>query len=221
MTVRESLLARKSVRAYSNKEVEEEKIKTILDYAKYSPSSTNMQPWEVCVVSGKSKKNLDLKLLNAFDNGHKEKMDYEYYPDQWKEPFKSRRIAVGREMYKILGIERDDKESRIKQWRTNFTAFDAPTVLYFFMDSSLKKGSYVDYGMFLQSIMLICVELGLSCCPLGSLAEYPSVVKEALSIEDNKILLCGIALGYEDENAPINSFRTRRVSLDEFTKFYN
>ncbi len=220
MKVNEALLARKSVRSFLNKEVEEEKIMHILESAKYSPSSTNMQPWEVCVVRGKTKKNLNEKILKAFDRGQKEEMDYQYYPDKWKEPFKSRRIAVGREMYSILKIEREDKESRIKQWRTNYSAFNAPIVLYFFMDSSLKGGSYLDYGMFLQSIMLASVELGLGCCSMGSLAEYPSIVKETLGVDNNKILLCGMALGYEDTDAPINSFRTQRASLNEFVAFY-
>jgi len=220
MSVKNTLVKRKSVRAFLNKEVNKDTIEKILEFAKLSPSSTNMQPWDVHILSKNAKKNLDLKLLEAFDIGIKGQMDYKYYPETWEEPYKSRRISVGREMYKILEIEREDKEGRRKQWRSNYNAFNAPVVMYFFIDSSLEGGSFLDYGMFLQSIMLLCVEEGLSCCPMGSLAEYPNIVRKELNICDSKKLLCGIAIGYEDTMAPINSFRTKRIEIKDFANFH-
>ncbi|WP_304546040.1 nitroreductase [Sulfurimonas microaerophilic] len=220
MSVIDILKQRKSVRAFLNKDVEKEKIIKILESAKMSPSGVNMQPFNVCVVSGEKKVALENKMLEAFDNNHKEDMDYQYYPLEWREPYKSRRKDMGLLMYKTLGIKREDKEKQLQQWRENYKAFGAPTVLYFFIDSVLEKGSYLDYGMFLQSVMLAATELGLGSCPMASLAEYPSIVKKELDIDKDKVLLCGIALGYEDKNAPVNSFKTQRVPLEEFATFY-
>lgn len=147
-------------------------------------------------------------------------MEYPYYPLSWEEPYKSRRKETGLMMYKTLGITREDKERQIAQWKANYRAFDAPYVIYFFIDKSLEKGSYIDYGMFLQSLMLSAVEHGLGTCPQAAHAEYPKTIKKALDISNDKILLGGIALGYEDENALINSYRTNRVDIEEFSTFY-
>jgi len=220
MKVSEALLERKSVRAYLKKAVEQEKINSILEHAKYAPSGVNMQPWQVCVVTGDTKIAIEIKLLNAFDNAHEEPMDYQYYPLIWNEPYKTRRRNTGLLMYKNLQIRREDKERQHKQWAQNYTAFDAPVVMYFFIDESLEKGSYIDYGMFLQSLVLMATELGLSTCIQAALAQYPSIVKESLNISDNKHLICGIALGYEDKDAVINSYRTSRVELNEFVEFF-
>lgn len=220
MGVIDILKQRKSVRSFLPDKVDREKIELILDSAKYAPSGANMQPFDVCVVSGKKKIEIENKMLEAFDSGIEEKMDYQYYPLIWKEPYKTRRINTGQGLYKTIGIARGDKKKRVAQWRENFKAFGAPTVLYFFIDSSLDTGSYMDYGMFLQSIMLAATDLGIATCPIVSLAEFPSIVKRELGIDKDKVLLCGIALGYEDRDAPINSFKTDRLKLKEFTRFF-
>ena len=123
-------------------------------------------------------------------------------------------------MYATLGIAKEDKPRQIEQWKLNYRAFDAPVVLYFFIDSSLEKGSYLDYGMFLQSVMLSATEKGLATCPQAALAEFPSIVKDELDTPENMLLLCGMALGYEDKEALINSYRTPRISLDAFVTFH-
>lgn len=220
MTVMESLKKRKSVRAFIDKIVEIEKIEKILESAILCPSGVNMQPFEVCVVSGDKKLQIENKMIKAFDNNQKEKMDYQYYPLEWVEPFKSRRKEMGLLLYSTLDIKKEDKQRQIEQWKANYKAFGSPTVIYFFMDSSLEKGSYIDYGIFLQSIMLVATELGLATCPMASLAEFPTIVKNELNISKDKILVCGMAIGYEDETAIINSFKTQRIKLEEFTKFY-
>ena len=220
MTVIESLKKRKSVRAFTNKEVEVEKIETIFEAAILCPTGVNMQPFEVCVVSGDKKLEIENKMIKAFDNNQKEKMDYQYYPLEWVETFKSRRQEMGLLLYSTLDIKKEDKQRQIEQWKANYKAFGAPTVIYFFMDSSLEKGSYIDYGIFLQSIMLVATELGLATCPMASLTEFPTIVKNELNIPKDKILVCGMAIGYEDETAIINSFKTQRIKLEEFIKFY-
>lgn len=221
MNFDELIKTRKSVRAYLDKEVPQELIEQILDMAKHAPSGVNMQPFEVHVVTGKTKQTIEEKLLAAFDSGMEEKMDYQYYPLQWNEPYKSRRKETGLLMYETLGITREDKDKQIKQWRANYKAFEAPVVLYFCLDSSLQAGSYLDYGMFLQSVMLAASSLGLATCTMAALAQYPMIVKEELHIDPSKVLLCGMALGYEDTQALINSYRTPRINIEDFTSFYH
>jgi len=220
MKVSEALKERKSTRAFLKKEVSQALIQSILEDAKHAPSGVNMQPWHVCVVSGEKKHALETKVVEAFEQGQKEVMDYAYYPHTWEEPYKSRRKETGLLMYSTLGISKEDKERQKEQWKLNYRAFDAPVVLFFFIDARLEKGSYLDYGMFLQSVMLSAAEKGLATCPQAALAEYPSIVKKALDIKPNMLLLCGIALGYEDKEALINSYRTPRIALEEFVTFY-
>lgn len=221
MNVVEALERRKSVRAFLDKAVEKEKIEAILNVAKYAPSGVNIQPWKVCVVSGKTKKQIETKVIEMFESGEKANMDYSYYPLEWSEPYKSRRKETGLLMYQTLAIQKEDKAKQKEQWKANYRAFDAPVVLYFFIDSFLEKGSYLDYGMFLQSVMLVATQLGLGSCIQVALAQYPNIVREALHRSASETLLCGMALGYEDTNAIINSYRTERIALEDFTQFYD
>jgi len=220
MKVSDALKQRKSVRAYLDQAVEPSKINAILDAARHAPSGVNTQPWQVAVVSGKTKQSLQEKIEATFRGGDKGKADYGYYPTEWKEPFTSRRKECGLLMYKTLGIERTDRERQTDQWAANYRAFDAPVILLFFMDSAMREGSYMDYGMFLQSVMLAAVEQGLATCPQASIADYPEIVKSELGYGDDTVLLCGIALGYEDKDALVNSYRTSREEVDSFTQFY-
>ena len=161
MNVIEALEKRKSTRAFLSKEVEHEKISTILDAARHAPSGTNTQPWQVAVVTGETKIKLQSKVEAVFRSGDKGRADYRYYPEEWLEPYTSRRKECGLLMYKTLGITREDKERQVDQWAANYRAFDAPVMLLFFMDDVMETGSYIDYGMFLQSVMLAAVDQGL------------------------------------------------------------
>ncbi len=219
MDVETALKSRKSVRAFLNKPVTKETIIKILDAARWAPSGVNAQPWHVAVVSGNKKQQIEQKLLEAFENGVPKEMDYQYYPLEWKEPYKTRRKECGLLMYKTLGITREDKEQQRERWAANYRAFDAPVALYFFIDPAMQKGSYLDFGMFLQSIMLMATAEGLGTCAQAALAEHPDIVKKELGYEDYN-LLCGMALGYEDKDALVNSYRTPRLTVDEFTKFF-
>jgi len=221
MELRETMLQRKSTRAFLEKPVELEKIQAILELARHAPSGVNTQPWEVAVVQGKMKQSLDKQLEQAFRSGEKSNMDYQYYPKKWQEPFKGRRKACGLKMYSTLGISRDDKQRQMDQWAANYRAFDAPVALFFFLNEDAEQGSYLDYGMFLQSVMLAAVEQGLATCPQAALTEYPHIVKQALGRESHSVLICGMALGYEDKNALVNSYRTEREDYMTFTQFFN
>jgi len=220
MNVSEALAKRKSTRAFLNKTVDVEKIKRILNAAKHAPSGVNTQPWQVAVVMGEKKKLLEQRLENAYRSGIKEPMDYQYYPCEWHEPYKTRRKACGLQLYTALEIGRDDKEKQIEQWIANYRAFDAPIMLLFFMDSDMATGSFLDYGMFLQSVMLAAIEEGLATCPQAALAEYPKIIKETLGYPDKVILICGMAMGYEDSHAPVNNYRTSREEIDTFSRFF-
>lgn len=220
MNVCDALNKRKSVRAYTKEAVKHTDIIKILEYARYSPSGTNTQPWEVAVISGNKKHELDKLLLDSFKNNEEKTMDYNYYPLKLSEKLQERRRACGLQMYSTLGITMRDTEKRLMQWAKNYSAFDAPTVLYIFADNCIEKGSYMDLGMFIQSIMLMATELGLSTCPQAALAEKPHIVKKYLNNYHDKLLICGIALGYEDKTDIINNYRTTREDVGTFTTFY-
>lgn len=221
MTVTEALLERKSVRAFQDRPVSQENIGRILEAARHAPSGTNTQPWEVAVVTGETKALLIQRLEDAFQSGREEAMDYRYYPYEWKSPFKERRRATGLQLYGALGITRQDKTGQIRQWRANYSAFGAPVILFFFLDRVMQTGSFLDYGMFLQSLMLAAVEEGLATCPQVALAQYPDIVKETLGYSAESTLVCGMALGYEDTAAAANSYRTPREDVDSFSRFFH
>jgi len=220
MNIYDALIKRKSTRAFLDKEVSMDKVERILKYARYAPSGTNIQPWQVAVVSGERKKQITTQLQDAFEQGIKGKMDYQYYPLYWTSPYKERRKACGLKLYQTLNIEREDKEKQRAHWIRNYNAFDAPVILFFFMDKILETGSFLDYGMFIQSVMLGAIEEGLATCPQAALGEYPKIVKQALGYPEDCILICGMALGYEDNDAKINSYRLGREELDSFVQYY-
>ncbi len=220
MHIKDALQQRRSVRAFLQKAVEPEKIEAILQAASYTPSGANMQPWLVAVVTGETKKILQAAIEDSFRNNKKETSDYQYYPTHWKNPFKKRRVHCGRQMYQALNIERKDSEKRFDQWAANYRAFDAPVMFLFFLDASMEAGAFIDTGMFLQSIMLSALEHGLATCPQASLSEYPTTIKKTLGYPADATLVCGMALGYEDKGAAVNSYRTPREAVSSFTRFY-
>lgn len=220
MNVEDALRQRKSVRAFLEKTVEQDKINTILSAASCAPSGVNTQPWQVAVVTGTRKKQLQERIENTFCEGDKGQADYQYYPEEWVEPFKSRRKACGLQLYKSVGITREDKQRQLDQWAANYRAFDAPVLLLFLMNKRMGTGSFMDYGMFLQSLMLAAVEHGLATCPQAAFAHYSEIIRKELDYSEDYILVCGMALGYEDKGAKINSYRTPRESVDSFTRYF-
>ncbi len=220
MNVIETIKHRKSVRAYLDKEVDRDKVERILEAARYAPSGANTQPWQVAVVSGNKKQEIGDRMVKAFQKGERGAKDYDYYPEKWEDPYRGRRIACGRQLYTALDINRKDRKRRMDQWMANYRGFDAPVVLFFFMDPSLATGSLMDYGMFLQSIMLAAIEEGLATCSQAALGEYSQMIKEFLGYPEESILVCGMAMGYENRDAKVNSYRTPREEMATFTRFY-
>ena len=192
----------------------------LLNIARLAPSGANTQPWQVAVLTGDNKQRLTDALVNAFENGEKSIPDYAYYPTDWQPPFIDRRRRCGLQLYQSLNIERSDKAAQKAQWAANYRAFDAPVMLLFFLDKAMQTGSYLDLGLFLQSLMLAATEQGLATCPQAALAEYPEIVKTQLGYPTDSQLVCGMALGYEAVDAPVNQYRTERITIDEFTRFF-
>ena len=219
MRVRDALEQRKSVRAYLDKPVGREMIMRVLDAARHAPSGVNTQPWNVAVVTGAAKKRLQQKIEAAFRAGEKSGASYVYYPSEWTEPYSERRKECAVLMYDAVGISFGDKPAQLDQWAKNYRAFDAPVMLLFLIDSVMGQGSFIDYGMFMQSLMLAAAEEGLATCPQASLAEYPDIIRQQLGYDDSMQVICGMALGYEDREAAINSYRTPRMEVGEFTRF--
>ncbi|KFB09769.1 nitroreductase [Nitratireductor basaltis] len=219
-TVDEALLTRRSVRAFLPDPVDDETIRDILKLASRAPSGTNMQPWKVFVATGEVKQKIADAILSSGIRPEKVEWDeYHYYPDKFFEPYLSRRRAVGFALYSLLGIGRREVERMRAQHDRNFTFFDAPVGLIFTIDRRLNKGSWIDHGMFLQSIMLAARARGLHTCPQAAFAPYHRLIRPILNIPDEEIVVCGMALGYEDSSKPENSLRSERAPLEEFVTF--
>lgn len=220
MQVEEALKLRKATRAFLPQEVEKEKIVRILDAARHAPSGTNTQPWQVAVVTGEKRRRLGDLMETAFRSGQAGAMEFQYYPETWEGIYKERRRACGLQMYSTLEISREDRQRQQDQWAANYRAFDAPVMMFFFIDRILETGSYLDYGMFIQSVMLMALEEGLATCPQAALGEYPEIVKRELGYPEDKKLVVGLALGYEDKSHIINNYRTPRDEVEQFTRFF-
>ncbi len=220
MDILDAIRERRSIRAYLDRDVSDETVRSILDTARWSPSGVNIQPWRVAVVKGTAKQAIGDAIIAARNAGTRENPDYHYYPQEWFGPYKQRRKACGLALYGALGIGRDDTEKRVEAWYNNYRFFGAPVGLLFFMEKNLGQGAWLDMGMFIQSVMLAARAHGLESCPQASLAEYPDIVRQALKIEDNWLVLGGLSLGYADTAAAVNQYRTERQGVDEFTQWH-
>jgi nitroreductase len=219
--VLEAMRGRQSTRAFLDQPVARATIEAVLEAARWAPSGVNAQPWQVVVVTGGTKQRLGETLLAARVRGEPERPDYDYYPRQWDDPYKSRRRASGLALYRALQIAKDDSEARLKAWNNNYRFFGAPAGLLFFVDRALSQGSWVDMGAFIQNVMLAARGIGLATCPQAALAEYPDIVRGMLNVPDSRALVCGMALGYADANAPVNRYRTAREPVSAFTTWYD
>ncbi len=216
---------RQTTRCFSNKPVDIELVKRILDLAKYAPTGGNLQPWHVAVVRGRSKQKLIKRLLVAFDKRETTTEDYSYYPIEFFPPYDLRRHYAGVAAYQAANIEFSetyvDWQSVIKLIKENYRFFGADIGLIFYLDKRLTKGAYVDMGLFMQNIMLLAEHFGLNTCPQAALNNYTKIIKQELNIGDDMDIVCAMALGYADHCAPINQCRTHKESFDNFTTFFD
>lgn len=216
MSVEEAISGRRSIRAYQPKPVARETLARILATAARAPSGTNVQPWQVYVMQGERKDAMSAELLRLSMAGTPGTREYNYYPEEWREPYLGRRRACGFGLYKTLGIGKGDKERMQEQHALNWSFFGAPVGLMFSIDSYLEKGSWLDFGMFLQSVMIAARGEGLATCPQAAFAYQPATVKKYAGIPDTHTLVCGMALGYEDTSHVVNTFVTDREPLEKF-----
>jgi nitroreductase len=220
INILEAIQGRHSTRAFLTKPVPKEIVYKILDCARFSPSGGNVQPWQVVVVTGDYQKQIGDRIIQAKESGIKENPDYQYYPINWAEPFKSRRKTCGLALYSALHITMEEKEKRKIAWYRNYRFFGAPVGLIFLINNTvLEKGSWVDIGMFIQNVMLAAREFGLATCPQASIAEYPDIVREVIGASQDNAVVCGMSLGYEDTEAAVNQYRTEREKVEAFTQF--
>ena len=221
MEVTEAIRNRKSTRAFLPKPVDKKLIKDILECARWAPSGVNSQPWQVAVVFEETKNKLANALAKCRANDESARQDYDYYPTKIEEPYLSRKKVCGKALYTALNIQKNDIKKRKEQWMKNYYSFDAPVVLYFFIDEILETGSWVDCGMFIQNVMLAARGFGLETCAQAALAEYPDVVRNILKINDTKKLICGMALGHANYQDTSYQYRTERESVETFTSWFN
>lgn len=220
MDIIQAIKSRHSVRAFLKKPVDEQIITAILDAARYAPSGKNIQPWQVSVLTGGSLQRLGDAILEARAQGVPDKPDYQYYPLETPGVYKERSIACGLALYGALGIDRKDKEARLAQWNKNYHFFGAPVGLIISIDKMLETGSWMDLGMFIQNIMIAARGFELGTCPQASMAEHPEIIRSTFSLPDTHAIACGIALGYPDEEAPVNQYRTSREPVEKFTQWF-
>ena len=219
MNIKQLIESRYSVRSFLDKDVGFEKVKSILDTANSAPSGGNIQPWKVYVLGNNSKNELITQALNNYDTGVQEDIEFEIYPKPLAEEYKKRRSQCAADMYDALSIARDDIDTRLKQVRENFKFFGAPIGMIVTIDKSFAQNGWGHVGMFLQNLWLTAISEGLGVCLQESWSIYPKTVKKVIDCPDNEIIWCGIAMGYPNNEDPINNYRTSRDSLDSFASF--
>ena len=217
-----AITTRRSLRAFLPTPVPRQTIEDILAVAARSPSGTNTQPWKVYVLTGDAKTGLSRKIQAAFADPAERAThadEYDYYPTEWKSPFIDRRRKVGWDLYGLLGIAKTDKARMHAQHRRNYEFFGAPVGLLFTIDRVMQQGSWLDYGMFLQSIMVAARARGLDTCPQAAFMQFHRIISEHVGAPDNEQVVCGMSLGWADPDAVENSLVTEREPVSSFTRF--
>jgi nitroreductase len=215
------MLDRHSIRAFLPTPVARGEIEDILRIASNAPSGNNIQPWRVHVLTGTTLHTLIKRVGFAFDAADgSHTPEYHYYPTEFFEPYLARRRKCGGDLYGVLGISRGEKARMRAQMRKNFEFFAAPVGLMFTIDRRLAQGSWLDYGMFLQNVMLAATARGLATCAQAAWIDYHRIIADVLALPENEQVVAGIALGHADPAAPENALLTGRVAVAEFVNFH-
>jgi nitroreductase len=217
-----AITSRRSIRAFLPQAVAREDIEAILEVAARAPSGTNTQPWKVYVLTGAVKEKLSLAIEQVYADPvrsaeHTE--EYNYYPRQWVSPYIERRRKIGWDLYALLGLTRDNKAGMHAQHGRNYAFFDAPVGFIFTIDRVMEQGSWLDYGMFLQNIMVAARGRKLDTCPQAAFTQYHKLISAVLQIPDNERVVCGMSLGYADPSKIENTLVTEREPISGFVKF--
>ncbi len=222
--VDEAITSRMSTRAFTNQPVPRELITELLQVASRAPSGTNTQPWRVYVLQGASRAALVDKVCAAHDAlranpalAAEYREEYDYYPEKWVSPYIDRRRENGWSLYGLLGITKGDKDKMHAQHQRNFRFFDAPVGFMFTLDRVMGRGSLVDYGMFMQNLMVAARGRGLHTCPQAAWNGFASIILPHIGAGPDEMLVCGMSLGYADPDHIVNGFRTPREPVESFT----
>ncbi|MCY0387016.1 nitroreductase [Robbsia sp. Bb-Pol-6] len=210
------LLARRSIRRFLDRPLPDGLLEHLLDVARRAPSGANLQPGEFIRVVGATRARLGAALRDAHRDGRQESEDYRYFPEPMPHALRRRQVAAAQALYGALGIAREDRAARARHFERNFDFFDAPVALLVTIDARLGAGGYMDLGMLLHALMLAASAAGLGSCAIGALAHYPRLIRAQLGLPESRHLVCGLALGYADPDAPDNACRTTRVPVGEF-----
>lgn len=220
-----AIASRRSIRAFLPTPVPRGTIEDILAVSTRAPSGVNTQPWKVTVLTGAAKEELSRRVLAAHDANFAagstgaDVGEYDYYPTEWVPPYIERRRKVGWDLYGLLGIAKGDKPRMHAQHGRNYKFFDAPVGMIFTIDRILRQGSWLDYGMFLENIMIAARGRGLDTCPQAAFIGFHKVIGEFLQLPASQMVVCGMSLGYADEAAPENRLVTEREPVSAFTRF--
>ena len=221
MDVDTALRTRGATRAFLDRPVSREQVTAILDAARYAPSGSNIQPWQLHVVSGAIRNRIVAEVQHAaLHEREQHTAPFDFDPPHWREPYLGRRRAAGWGLYTCLGIARGDHEAGFAQELRNFTFFDAPVGIFVFLDTDLPIGSWFDTGTFAQSVMLAAQAAGLATCPQYSWARFHRVVRRLIPVPDSATLVCAIAIGYPDPTSPVNGYRPERLPVEAFTTWH-
>ena len=223
-SVDQAISSRMSARAFLDRPVDRALLEHLLALASRAPSGTNTQPWKVYVLQGASRDGLVGKVCAAHDALRADpslaaeyKEEYDYYPEKWVSPYIDRRRENGWCLYGLLGITKGDKDRMHQQHQRNFRFFDAPVGLMFTVDRVMGQGSLVDYGMFMQSLMVAARGQGLHTCPQAAWNGFAKIIMPHIGAGDNEMLVCGMSLGYADPDDKVNDFHTPREPVASFT----
>lgn len=217
-----AIISRRSIRAFLPTPVAREDIEKILDVASHAPSGSNTQPWKVYVLTGQAKERLSDAITAAYADPVKageHTEEYAYYPREWVAPYVDRRRKVGWDLYALLGLTRDNKAGMAAQHARNYRFFDAPVGLIFTIDRVMDQGSWLDYGMFLENVMVAARGRGLDTCPQAAFTQFHRIIEQQLALPANEMLVCGMALGFADRSKIENSLITEREPVSGFTRF--
>jgi nitroreductase len=217
-----AITTRHSVRAFLDTLVPIETVRDILRIAARAPSGTNTQPWRVTVLTGQARVELSRRVGEAYDDPAQREahtQEYAYYPTRWVSPYIERRRKIGWDLYGLLGIGKIDHPRMHRQHARNFKFFDAPVGLIFTIDRVLERGSWLDYGMFLQNIMVAARARGLDTCPQAAWTPFHRLIAEFLQLPADEMVVCGMSLGVADPQAIENTLATERAPVEQFARF--
>jgi nitroreductase len=217
-----AIMSRRSIRAFLPTPVERADVEAILEVAARAPSGSNTQPWKVYVLTGASKEALSREIVETYvdpERSLEHTEEYAYYPRKWISPYVDRRRKIGWDLYALLGLGRDNKIGMQRQHARNYDFFDAPVGLMFTIDRVMDQGSWLDYGMFLQNIMVAARARGLDTCPQAAFTQFHQIIARHLKLPESEQLVCGMSLGYADPSKIENSLVTQREPISGFATF--